>query len=263
MEYDDKQIFYVSSRDRISGTTSNFLYNFQIPSESNYDSIVVLAASIPKSYYLISSSNDEFILTEDNIAVNIHIPSGNYTLTSFKAMMIKALNDASPHNYTYNITFPSTRDPGTGKFTYSVTGNGVIQPSFTFGEYLFEQMGFFSGTYNFVDSSLTSINVVNLQLLNAVFISSDICNNKNDCVLQEVYSNGVDFSNLTYQATSPNAYAKKLLIKNSTTCRFYLTDVYGDIIQLNGLEWNFTFMLYKSNQTLDMIRNYIKFSLMQ
>lgn len=263
MEFEDKQIFYVSSKDRSTGSSSNFLYNFQLSSDTNYDSVVVLAASIPKSYYLISTTNDEFILTEDNVSINIHIPDGNYTLSSWKTILTAALNAASPNNWTYTMTYPTTKETNTGKFTFTVSGNGLIQPSFTFGEYLYEQMGFEQNTYSFSNNTLTSVNVINLQLLNAVFISSDICNNKHDTVLQEIYSNNSDYSFLTYQSTAVTAYSKKISVKGNSVYRFFLTNAYGDIVDLNGLNWNFTLMFYKENKTMDMIKNFIKFSLMQ
>jgi len=62
MDYDDKQLFYVSSSDRINGTTSNFLYKFDISNNEAYDHVVVLGASIPKSYYLMAAYNDQCVL---------------------------------------------------------------------------------------------------------------------------------------------------------------------------------------------------------
>lgn len=262
MEFLDKQIFYVSSKDRVSGTSSSFLYNFNLANDSEYDNVAILQASIPKSYYLITSQNDQFTLIENNVSVDIHIPVGNYTLTSWKKILTDSLNAASPNNWTYSISYPTTKETNTGKITYTVTNNNS-QPQFIFNEYLYEQMGFDQGTYNFSNDVLVSTNVINLQLLNAVFINSDICTNKHNTVLQEIYSNNSDFSFLTYQATTISAYSKKISVKGNGTYRFYLTNFYDDTIDLNGLNWSFTILFYKENRTLDMIRDYIKLSVME
>ena len=264
MDFEDKECFYVSSVNRLSGTSSSFSHKFGNVQKKNYDSVCVLAASIPKSYYLITTDNDEFILTENGSSVDIHIPVGNYTISAWKNTLINVLNTNSPNNWTYSIDFNVGGSVvNTGKLRFSVSGNSSIQPQFTFSEYLYKQMGFNPGTYTFNNDALTSGNVINLQLLDAVFINSDICTNRHDSVLQEIYSNNGDYSNITYLATAPLAYAKKMMSNTSNVYSFYLTNVYGQPIDLNGLDWNCTVLLYKENKTLEMIRNYIKLTLLQ
>ena len=46
---------FINSRDRISGTDENFTFNIQFPTGFDFDSVVVLNAIIPKSYYLIQN----------------------------------------------------------------------------------------------------------------------------------------------------------------------------------------------------------------
>lgn len=261
MDIEDSQIFYVSSEDRIDGNSSNFSYNFKITNDKEYDHCAILAASIPKSYYLIDENNDQFNLVENGVNVALTIPHGNYTLTAWKSMLQTLLTSNSPNGWTYTTSFPSTNTTNTGKMTFTVSGNGGIQPQFIFSEHVFDQMGFNPGTYTFAGNSLTSENVINLQLVNAIFIHSDIVNNKDDNILQDVYSNTSDYSNITYQATELLSYAKKLSNKTSWTARFYLTDVESNPINLNGLNWNFTIIFFKKNNIFDMIRNFIKLSI--
>lgn len=265
MDYDDKQIFYVFSKNRISGDSNSFLYQFDINPGDQYDSVAVLGATIPKSFYLINSFNDEFILTEDTTSVTITITHGNYTLASWRNTLTNALNANSPNGWVYTVSYPSTTatDGNNGKLTFTVSGN-TSQPSFTFSERLYLQMGFNANvTYQFTANTLTSVNVINLQLLAAVFIHSDVCNNKSDSVLQEIYVNDNDYSSIRYQASAAGAYGKKISGRSNQVCRFYLTDEYSQLVNLNGLEWSFTIIFYKQNNTLDMIKNYIKLSLLQ
>lgn len=263
MDFESKQIVYMSSVNRKSGTSSNFLYSFNIENDKNYDHIAVLQASIPKSYYLINTNNDQWVLTENLNSVNISIPNGNYTLTAWKNTLISLLNSNSPHGWTYSVSFPTATTTNTGHLLFTVSGNGGLQPSFTFSETLYQQFGFNSGTYQFSANELESVNVINLQLIPALFIHSDIVNNKYDCVLQDVYSNRDDFSFITYQATEVLAYSKELSYKNNFTNRFFLTDDVGNEVNLQGLEWNMTLIFFKKNNTLDLIKNYIKLSLIQ
>lgn len=263
MDYSSKQIVYVSSANRISGNSSNFLYSFNIDKDSQFDHVAVLQASIPKSYYLINPNNDEFTLSEGVSSVVILIPNGNYTLTAWKNVITNILNNNSPNGWTYTVAFPSPSGTNTGHLLFTVSGNGGIQPSFTFSETLYQQFGFNSGTYSFVDNQLESVNVINLQLNTALFIHSDIVNNKSDAILQDIYSNSDDFSYITYQATEVLSYSKELCYKNNFTNRFFLTDAQGNEVNLQGLNWNMTLIFFKKNNTLDMIKSYIKLSLMQ
>jgi len=96
MDVEDKEIIYISSSDRIAGDSSNFLFKMDIDTNALYDHITVLQASIPKSYYLISSDNDEFILNENLINIVIKIPNGNYTINAFKKTIADLLNINSP-----------------------------------------------------------------------------------------------------------------------------------------------------------------------
>ena len=263
MEFEDKQIIYVSSKDRTSGNSSSFLYDLQINPNNQFDKVVVLSASIPKSYYLISDDNNEFTLTELNISITLYIPNGNYTLTSLKAILIETLNSGSPNGWIYNVAYPNINDINDGKLTFTVINNNNNQPSFQFTEYIYEQMGFNPNTtYTFNNNILKSVNVINLQLLDAVFINSDICNNKTNSILQEIFSNTDDYSNMIYKCYSPEAYSKDIANKNGAY-KFYLTTKYGNQINLNGLNWNFTLLLYKQNNLHSMIKNYLRYLLVQ
>lgn len=264
MEFENKQIFFCSSKDRVSGTPSDFLYSFNLNTNNNYDYVGILAASVPKSFYLITTYNDEFILTENGDSVTIHIPVGNYTLTSWIVTLTTLLNNNSPNNWTYSITYPKPTAYGgnNGHFIFNVSGN-IGQPSFTFNERLYQQMGFNPGTYTFTDNILESINVINLQLLDALFINCDVADNGSDSVLQEIYNNNEDYSNITYQAMNIHHYSKKIAIKNNSVYHFYLTNSYGETINLNGLDWNFTIIFYKLNNVYEMHKNFIKLSVLQ
>ena len=171
----NSKLFYVNSRDRVSGTDSDFLYQFEMPADVKFDHVCVMQACIPKSYYLIKA-NETFTLTEDAKSVNISLPVGNYTRKSLASTVQGLLTSLSPNGYTYTVTYPtSSTVPDTGKYTYTVSNNSGVQPVFTFvtTNDLFDHMGFASGsTNNFVANTLTSTQVINLQKENTLYIHS-------------------------------------------------------------------------------------------
>lgn len=262
----NKHFIYVDSHRRVSGSHSNFLYNINLPADQDFDRVVVLNAIIPKSYYLVQTNENTFSLTEGVTTVTVTLPVGCYILGAFSTKVASVLNTASPNGWVYTVTFPAVAsNTNTGKFTYAVTGNSS-QPSFTFGEHLWEQMGFEKNrTYSFSGSSLVSSNVIKLQVEDRVFINSNIMEGTTEnSVLQEVNSaSSPDFSSIVYQATCPEYYSKKLVASPSSTYNFNITDEDGRELNMNGLNVNFTLLLYKENDILVRLRDFLKLSLLR
>jgi len=206
-------LYYINSKNRIAGTDSDFTYQIQFPPETKYDRVCVLQANIPKSYYLIQS-NESFQLTEDLNTVTITVPVGNYTRKSFASTVQGLLNTNSPHGYNYAITYPTSSSVGdTGKYTFTVTGNGIIQPIITFTgtNDINEHLGFENGANNFVANTLVSTNVINLQPETTLFIHSDISTNGRDNVLQEIFGTSQqDYSSITFQQQCLEGYSKTI-----------------------------------------------------
>ena len=51
----NSQIYYVNSTYKITRTDSSFLYQIQLPPNSEFNRVACLAASIPKSFYTIET----------------------------------------------------------------------------------------------------------------------------------------------------------------------------------------------------------------
>ena len=137
-----KRIFYVDSHNKLSGTHSNLSYYLEYQNE-DYDHAVVLQATIPKSYYLIQAGKNTFVLEENGNQVVISLPIGNYSRTSFRFQLQEQLNNNSPQGYTYVMSIPNVQQSAdTGLYTWTVSNNGGVQPSFIVGDWLYEQLGF-------------------------------------------------------------------------------------------------------------------------
>lgn len=256
------QIFYINSYSRINGTNSNFSYKLQIDQTKNYNKVVVLQASIPKTYYMISKNSNTFILQENGQNIIITVPPGNYNTTSFKSAVSQLFTLNSLNGWTYSIiSNNSDAVVETNLFTFNVTGNSS-QPSIIFSgsnNNCYENLGFNANSVNtFVSNSLISTNVVNFSKESTLFIHSDICQNKlTDNTLQEIYTSGIGYSSfIQYTCFCPEFYAKNYVGK-SDVYQFYLTDENGNEIDTNGINMNITLCIFEQENINKTLENYV------
>lgn len=251
------EIITINSRDRVSGSDSKFVYNIR-PRSLEFDRIVILEAHIPKTYYLVQSKYNTFTLTEADESVVIVIPPGNYSRRSFQATLKTLLNEHSPKEYKYNVTYPETmRDADTGKYTFTVENNDH-QPSFTFTDSLFEQFGFsMNSTVNFVFNTLVSENVLKFQLEDTLFLYSDLVGGENKTnILQEFYvADGQNYSSVTWHCPEAEKYSRKIATLGAETYSFWLLNEDGQEMELNGGNIVITIQLFKSNTIIDKLKN--------
>jgi hypothetical protein len=255
-----KDLIYVNSRNRVAGSSNDFIIDLskQIPSfNNNYDSISLLSFYCSKSYYLFNSNNNTFILIENGISKTVTIPIGNYNISTLVIQIIVSLNSVA--SYVYNATFSFLN----GKLTFTVTGNGGIQPIFNFtsDNRCEEILGFDIDNYSFAGNSLMGAYIVNLQLTNTIQLLSNLVNND---ILSIIIPNSSDFSNIQYNEQSPEFASRKLISNKLNSCHFWLLDEAGDNLDLNGIEFSFSFAIFKSNSYYidrlvnNKIDNYIK-----
>lgn len=262
--FTDRQIFYINSSNRLSGTDSNFMYQLEINPDADYDRATVLQCSIPKSYYLIENGFNTFTLQEGISSVTVTIPIGNYNRRSIQTVLQSMLNTSSPNNWTYTVNYPNTQSQSdTGKFTFTVSGNGPTQPAFIFTDKVYEPLGFNANSTNqFVGNSLTSTNVIKLQAEDTIYIRSDLVTNGFDNTLQEVFSTSdPSYASINFISPSPEGYAKRITSNRSTVFNFYITDENKRPIDLNGQNLQIVLMMYKEQDIYRMIKGFIKYFL--
>lgn len=258
MSVQSSKRYYVNSEYRISGTSSNFTYQFDIPDGSNFDSCLVVDMSIPFTYYIVRTGNNFFWLKEKGVDTLITVPRGNYDADSFITILLQLLNTHSPNGWTYDMVLDMT----TSKYTYTVSGNGADQPSFVLVNHLAEQTGFaINSTNDFVGNTLVSTDVLNFAGPNCLFLHSDMVDDQNS-VLQSLYpSNTIPFSFITKSCPNPDLYTKKLRTNSSGVFSFSVTDSDNAEVNLNGGEVVFELMLYKKLTIGDMFKKYMELQL--
>lgn len=209
-----------------------------IRSPNNYDTATLLNFSCPKSYYLIDSQNNTFTLTEDKKSYDIVLTSGNYDVNTLKTEIQTKLNG---HGYNYVVAY----NRSTNKYTITVSGNAT-QPYIDFrnsNTYLI--MGFEAQLYQFAANTLTSPNVCYLQSSTSLLLCCDFVVNN---VLSQIVPNTQDLSIISYEENNPAFTSHDLSRTNIIDGRFYLLDAKTQSpIDLNGIDFEFSFAIYKKN----------------
>jgi hypothetical protein len=266
MEVQNPYYVYVNSRERETGTDSDFTYNIQFPTDVNiansFTHVVCLDVLIPKSYYLIQNTtplDNIFQLKENNTIVTITIPIGNYLLTAFSKTVSALLTAASPNNLTYTMTYPSpVNGADIGKWFYG-QNNAAIQSSIITNTHLFEPLGFLSNTINaFNGTQLISTAVIKLQSEDRLLLQSNLVQNGRDSILVSINSStNVNYSSIAWQCPQPEYWSHKLSSSLINTYSFQLTDEDSENINLNGLNLNFTLLFYRYDLN-ENIKNFMK-----
>lgn len=245
----------INSYDRLEGSTSNSNFAFRIPNlhTRNYSHVTVLQAIVPMSYYMVQEGQNYFYMIEDSVPRKIEIQPANYTLKALKANLIALLNYQAPGDLVYDILYPGPNDPDTGKFLYQVTGTYtsiqlVVMPRSQSN--IFELLGFENGSTNeFVMGELESTNVLKIRREDQLVIHSDLCTNTNDNVLCSIFiGNSQPFGNVVYTNFAPMESARRITMRGSETCNFYLTNENGVPIDLQGLNMIMELLLIPSNE---------------
>lgn len=264
--YTHKQLFYVDSHNKIDGTDDSFSYQFDIDNDIDYDAVVMLDCSIPKSNYVVQSSNNTFtcVLNTGSGDVNfiVNMPIGNYNRNSFRNVL-KTLLNTNADTYIFDITFDNpnrTQDNGKYTFTWTNANPSAQEPKFIFTTGLYEQMGFNKNTtYIFSSGSLESVNVINMRPEATMYILSNICQNRNNNIFQNVISSGSsDYDYIIFHNTAPAEYSKDFTKTKSNIFKFTITDEDFNPINLNGLNVVFTIMVYKRNNINRLLEGFIK-----
>lgn len=245
-----------NSKDRISGTNSNFVSAPIDIGVNKYDSVCLVSASIPKSFYNMPSGYNTFSLREVTTRT-ITIPIGNYTKNNLITVLATQLNTGAPVGWVYTVSYSPNTGPDTFKITFAVTGNGGTQPRFTFATTTspFRQLGFDEGSINdFVANTLVSTNAINLSYILRAFIKSNICRNAQDGILEELLNIGSfpSLSVMYYQQFNFDMNTREYNSDFTNSWNFTLVDGFDQIIELNGIPWAFSLVFYQRNNTHEL-----------
>jgi len=250
------------SKDRISGTNTNFISEPIDLGVNKYDSVALVSCSIPKSFYNVPTNYNKFVVSEV-VSRTITIPVGNYNKTNLVSTLSTLLNSGAPVGWVYAVSYPGSTAADTLKITFAVTGNGAVQPTFIFTTTFspFRQLGFADGSSNsFSASTLTSKNAINLQYILRAFIKSNICKNAQDGILEELLNIGQFATNsvMYYQQFNFDMNTRSFNGDLVNSWNFSLVDGFDQLIELNGISWAFSLVFYHRNNTHELHKTDLK-----
>lgn len=258
--------YIIDSSQRTSGTSSDFQFQINLP-KGEYDSVCMLYATIPKSYWLVNAPYNTFTLTELGVPITITVAEGNYNVRSWNSIVGAQLTAASLNGWTYTISIAnSSTEVETGLLNFTVSGNGLNQPSFLFPSTstIHQQMGFMPDTtYTFSSNILSSVHVVKFQVEDVLYIHSNISYNNDQSdksdVLQEIYAGTTPpFASIIFQNQgNVESYSKLLRSPNNNVFKFTITDRNNVGINLRGVDWNATIVCYKKDAINNIIARHI------
>lgn len=244
-----------NSKDRISGNNSNFISAPVDLGTNAYDSVALVQASIPKSYYNCPSGYNTFTLRENSTSVTVTIPPGNYTRINLQSVLATQLTLVSPNARTYTVSYPASTQADTFHYTFSVNSITIAVQFIFSSRSPFRQLGFDVGTYTFAvgvtTSTLESVNAINLAYILRAFIKSNIVANATDEILEELLNFGSfpSSSVMSFQQVSFDLNSRVYNKDNKNSWSFALVDAFGVEIDLNNIPWAFSLVLYQRNAT--------------
>ena len=225
---------------------------------------------MPTSYYVVAVGDNTFILTEKGTSVTITVPPGNYSIAAWCLLIPPLMNAASPNTWTYSMTYnlPQTQNFN-GLLYTTVVSDGVHNPSLTFAappNYIALQFGQNLGTVlggpntvQFTNFQLTSINVCDFIAESTLLIHCSLVNNYSDDILAAIYPGATaPNSIITFQQTEGFELGLQMLTTNAFLLQFSLTDEYNQLINLNGVNWNCTLLMYRSESFYSKAEQFMK-----
>jgi hypothetical protein len=244
-----------NSKDRISGTNSNFN---SVPidlGQNQFDTVCLIQASIPKSFYNVPSGYNTFTLRENATSVTVTITPGSYTRINLQSTLATLLTAASPNLLTYTVLYPASTSPDTFHYTFSVNSTVIAVQFILTSISPFRQLGFESSTtYTFTpgigSSTLESVNAINLSYILRAFIKSNLVVDATDSILEELLNFGSFPANsvMSYQQANFDMNSRAYNPNNKNSWNFVLQDAFGQEIDLNGISWAFSVVFYQRNK---------------
>lgn len=259
------QTYYINSFDRISGDHTNFNCKKLDYNGIKYTHCCVKQVSVPKVFPNIPTNYNTFILIEKGVSRTITLEVGYYNKNTMIAELPALLNQASVlngNNWIYTMSYRTATQVQNFKYTFSVSGNGAFQPTFSFTQnQIYLQLGFDVGTHPFIASSLVSDNIINFNPTSKLYIRSDLVSSSNESVLQEILQvDTIGFGSSIFYQNQGNLdlESKPIVGSQKDTFNIQLVNQNGQNVDLQGQDWSFSIVFFVRNDTNELIRDDLK-----
>lgn len=217
----------------------------------NMLSIKLSTAEIPYSFYTVNAYNNTFNIVENGVPRAIIITKGSYDIFEFRDLILALLGGS----------FTVTVSINTGKMNIINASLTTVGLSFTSDA--FKLLGFSNQTYSASGSvGLTSPNIMSLFSITGIYLKSNLSgfniynsrlNNNLSSILQLVQIEADPFNMINYRSTN-DAFITKLNDKNIDQLTFRITDAEDNLIDFNGIEFEFTLKVFENQKQRVEIR---------
>lgn len=249
------RIVTFSSENSISGSSHSFQSTPVDLGVNDFDSVVLIDANIPKSFYNFPSGYNTFTLTESGVPTTITVVPGSYNIINLVTTLSTLLTNASPNHWTYTVTYSVPTVGDTFYLTFTVS-TGTPSITMLAGELSpFRQLGFDDNTtYTFSSQKLTSVNAVNLALVLTAYIQSNIVSGVYNGILQQFLNIGSfpPLSVIYFQQINYDINTKTFNSSLKNSWEFSLVDDLFLPIDTNGVPWSFTLCFFKRANTHEL-----------
>ena len=258
MKVIDKQLLFISSDERDSGSISDF--TLSMPSHlltcqpHQKMRMVLNDVVMPYTWYNIQETNRHFEIVENGgTAFKVSLDVGSYHANQLRDHMRDKLNAASGVGYTYTVTFNEV----SSKFTFTIgSPSGVNSFGFTsetndLGASAYKLLGFAKASTNsFQGSTLTSTKAVSMMYTDALYLHCDLLNTNVDkragdkqsfhlsTAFAKVMINTSPFNNIIFQNQNDD-YMLNVLDRRVTSLHFWVTTAEHGTVALND-DFSFT-----------------------
>jgi hypothetical protein len=238
----------------LADTTSNFTVNLKLDWINNYERISVGNLVVPKSYYVINSTNNTFkirTVPPGNEEWTIELDVGNFSYTELINELNIRVEEAVLND---NILFSySTR---TGKITVDVAFGTAISYYIWFTNSLYEVLGGYSLLEN-PNNTRLRVNpgvatpfpyVANLNAFNNMYLLCDMVSSNNSQTNSNILASLYPHNAQTWSYSVENydiLQNSKKISKRSNTINFQIVDQFKNLINFNGIACSFTLYLFK------------------
>jgi len=243
----NRQYMLIDSKNRVSGTSTDFYYQFSTPVKlTNF--IKLVYANIPNSEYLIKTGiNDTFYINYNGGGeASITLTAGAFNSQNLTTLLQNAILTLYPSS-GFSVSFDIT----TFKFTFSATNNFYFRFGTQTGNNLMNILGF-ANSQTSTANSITSDNAIYIISTPYVNIYIDqLSSNSN--VITDKNIKSTFFVPITSERSIVDSYSELSMYENiiyfSSSLSFSgtqitLYDQYQNVFQNNGLPVNLL-MIYE------------------
>lgn len=232
---------------KLNGSLNSYLQFILKPSiavsnTQNTLSIKLSTAEIPYSFYTVNAYNNTFNIVENGVPRAITITKGSYDIFEFRDLILSLLGGT----YTVSVSI------NTGKMI--IINASLTTIGLTFTSDAFKLLGFSNQTYSATGSvGLTSPNIMSLFSITGIYLKSNLSgfniynsrlNNNLSSILQLIQIEADSFNMINYRSTT-DAFITKLNDKNIDQLTFRITDAEDNLIDFNGIDFEFTLKVYE------------------